>query len=915
MTFHPNVLLIFDRSGTRIGSIDAGPSDAPRWTVTAPRTYRISEVEDFSFRIPLRDSTGAVVFDSAMAALIVEDNLIYIEDELTGLPGWGGSISDISFSGGVVDVKCLGGLGLLDHLDSGAIRQSGGTSDSIAASFIAAAAAKESAYGDTVLRLVVDGTTNNYGVWTYEGDCLQGLLQAASDLLAEVWCESLLGSLAESLSFRIHWDARVAIDKTTILMQDGPGGAIELGSQISFSSLEPVNRLRIVGQTTNFGQFLDYPAVASVLTDITPEVEFIDPAAKPNLRRREALTLTVNIGYSDDVQRAIARSVQTTYLGYFKSFLYAYHNVLGKPFLEGFDWSGMDGVVDVKLTARRYHTYQRLGVGTAGAVVLSGTDGPGTSVVIDQWSLDSIITPVTAAVGIALDFQTLTGHWVADGSTGHLWILEADNITLTDWGSVSGGTLVGVATDVGNPGSVYVLLNSGGNSVVKEYDVGSMALLSNWAIAGTFNDLAVDFADGKIYLVGSGSNIEIRDLASGTLISPDPSYPAGLSPTGISVTGGVAYVVDSGGHLRMLFDPGGSLAGTFDTGVTGAAGLFADWRNRKVYVIQGDGGIAIYDAYVAVGTVPVAGTVDGAPGFDTILGGQFVHIVMSNDLALSSKSTPKATGTYTVVHGDTLWGISIRFYGHGSSWPTIYAANKAVIGANPSLIIPGQVLRIPGGGGATTPPAPANKGATSYFMCYTPGSWVSMPVPGPVGQPDFLQKTWVQTAGIHAQTGGDQTVGFIGANELTLVDPQCVIQGEEGRVGDWDPTTQGYGVYKNDQLYRTANGYVVSGGPGWYPADWDVPAAAFEAIPPPWPEGLQYALDWLRKNNGTITTQTIKVINLDNLWNEMRLGAIFSVLLSRQGVPGVGISGNFRVTSFAPDEAAGDLEISGEFYQ
>jgi LysM domain len=43
----------------------------------------------------------------------------------------------------------------------------------------------------------------------------------------------------------------------------------------------------------------------------------------------------------------------------------------------------------------------------------------------------------------------------------------------------------------------------------------------------------------------------------------------------------------------------------------------------------------------------------------------------------------------------SLWGIALHFYGNGALWPTIYAANKGLIGANPNLIHPGQVLTIP----------------------------------------------------------------------------------------------------------------------------------------------------------------------------------------------------------------------------
>ena len=49
----------------------------------------------------------------------------------------------------------------------------------------------------------------------------------------------------------------------------------------------------------------------------------------------------------------------------------------------------------------------------------------------------------------------------------------------------------------------------------------------------------------------------------------------------------------------------------------------------------------------------------------------------------------------TVVKGDTLWDIAQTVYGDATRWPEIYAANTDVIGADPDLIFPGQVLRIP----------------------------------------------------------------------------------------------------------------------------------------------------------------------------------------------------------------------------
>lgn len=62
--------------------------------------------------------------------------------------------------------------------------------------------------------------------------------------------------------------------------------------------------------------------------------------------------------------------------------------------------------------------------------------------------------------------------------------------------------------------------------------------------------------------------------------------------------------------------------------------------------------------------------------------------------------------THTIVEGDTLWGISRKYYGSGAKWETIYNANKSVIekaaqqhgrksSSNGDWIYPGTKLTIP----------------------------------------------------------------------------------------------------------------------------------------------------------------------------------------------------------------------------
>jgi len=56
---------------------------------------------------------------------------------------------------------------------------------------------------------------------------------------------------------------------------------------------------------------------------------------------------------------------------------------------------------------------------------------------------------------------------------------------------------------------------------------------------------------------------------------------------------------------------------------------------------------------------------------------------------------PVIANLRTVVKGDTLWDIAQEIYGDPTRWPEIYAANVAIIGSDPDLIFPGQVLLIP----------------------------------------------------------------------------------------------------------------------------------------------------------------------------------------------------------------------------
>ena len=50
---------------------------------------------------------------------------------------------------------------------------------------------------------------------------------------------------------------------------------------------------------------------------------------------------------------------------------------------------------------------------------------------------------------------------------------------------------------------------------------------------------------------------------------------------------------------------------------------------------------------------------------------------------------------YTVREGDSLYKIADKYYINSALWRIIYDENKEIIGDNPDLIFPGQVLKLP----------------------------------------------------------------------------------------------------------------------------------------------------------------------------------------------------------------------------
>ncbi len=108
-------------------------------------------------------------------------------------------------------------------------------------------------------------------------------------------------------------------------------------------------------------------------------------------------------------------------------------------------------------------------------------------------------------------------------------------------------------------------------------------------------------------------------------------------------------------------------------------------------------GLAVGGVTIAVAgdTVTVGGTTSDQAEKEKILIalGNVQGVAKVEDELQVEQPAPEAV-YYTVVRGDTLWGISKKHYGSGNKYMTIFEANTPMLG-HPDKIYPGQMLRIP----------------------------------------------------------------------------------------------------------------------------------------------------------------------------------------------------------------------------
>ena len=97
------------------------------------------------------------------------------------------------------------------------------------------------------------------------------------------------------------------------------------------------------------------------------------------------------------------------------------------------------------------------------------------------------------------------------------------------------------------------------------------------------------------------------------------------------------------------------------------------------------------------------------------------HATTEAASAHAARTQAAVGGKYTVQSGNTLSGITQRFYGKDANWRSLYAANEAAV-SNPNMIYVGEELRLPRHlpAPAAVPAATPASGGSTHTTAYTP---------------------------------------------------------------------------------------------------------------------------------------------------------------------------------------------------
>lgn len=109
-----------------------------------------------------------------------------------------------------------------------------------------------------------------------------------------------------------------------------------------------------------------------------------------------------------------------------------------------------------------------------------------------------------------------------------------------------------------------------------------------------------------------------------------------------------------------------------------------------------------------------------------------VSVSLCNAVEVSAAAADAGVASHTVVKGDTLWGLSAKYYGTPWVWDRLWQANRAQ-NPDPNRIYPGQQLTVPE---KSALPAAAPSAAASAPAPEPAPQQAAVTAPAPAAQPE-----------------------------------------------------------------------------------------------------------------------------------------------------------------------------------
>lgn len=305
-----------------------------------------------------------------------------------------------------------------------------------------------------------------------------------------------------------------------------------------------------------------------------------------------------------------------------------------------------------------------------------------------QPSLSSAPNDFTVAITYTANPALNTPAGVAVDSSGNVWVANAGNASITEFGTdgsyqttvSNGGLLEPTHIAIDGSGNLWVSNSASGTNTISEFNSTGTAITGSPFSGGGLNTpegLAVD-AQGHLWVANSGANVLSEfNVSNGSPVSSTGYTTASLSTaTEVAVDdNGLVWITNSGNNTVSLWNPGTS---TSYTGSPFSGGGLASPRsigidsNNNAWIV--DRGGNLISEFANTGALSASGYTGGG-----LKGPLTVAIDPSNHVWAVNRSNNTIS---EFAPNGTAISPSTGFYGAGSTTPILNTPQGIAIDLN-----------------------------------------------------------------------------------------------------------------------------------------------------------------------------------------------------------------------------------------